>query len=48
MDPIDASNTWRWFGYGNSWVVLDGTLMQSVKGGGTSSLSDLTRRGCVR
>src|SRR3977135_2913880 len=34
MDPIAASNTWRWFGYENSWVVLDGTLMQSVTGGG--------------
>jgi CubicO group peptidase (beta-lactamase class C family) len=34
MDPIGASNTWRWFGYENSWVVLDGSLMQSVTGGG--------------
>jgi CubicO group peptidase (beta-lactamase class C family) len=34
MDPIGASNTWRWFGYENSWVVLDGTVMQSVTGGG--------------
>jgi CubicO group peptidase (beta-lactamase class C family) len=34
MDPIGASGTWRWFGYENSWVVLDGTLMQSVSGGG--------------
>ncbi len=34
MDPIGASNTWRWFGYENSWVVLDGTVMQSVSGGG--------------
>jgi len=34
MDPIGASNTWRWFGYENSWIVLDGTLMQSVTGGG--------------
>jgi CubicO group peptidase (beta-lactamase class C family) len=33
MDPIGASNTWRWFGYENSWVVLDGALMQSVAGG---------------
>ncbi len=24
MDPIGASNTWRWFGYENSWIVLDG------------------------
>jgi hypothetical protein len=34
MDPIGASNTWRWFGYENSWVVLDGCPMQSVTGGG--------------
>src|SRR4030081_460470 len=34
MDPIGASNTWRWFGYENSWVVLDGSPMQSVAGGG--------------
>jgi CubicO group peptidase (beta-lactamase class C family) len=34
MDPIGASGTWRWFGYENSWVVLDGTLVQSVTGGG--------------
>jgi CubicO group peptidase (beta-lactamase class C family) len=33
MDPIGASNSWRWFGYGNSWVVLDGSLVQSVSGG---------------
>ena len=24
MDPIGASNSWRWYGYDNSWVVLDG------------------------
>src|SRR5580698_9967908 len=23
MDPIGASTTWRWFGYNNSYVVLD-------------------------
>src|SRR5436190_1145639 len=34
MDPIGASNTWRWFGYDNSWVVLDGEMVQSVSGGG--------------
>lgn len=34
MDPIGASNTWRWMGYHNSWIVLDGTLVQSVSGGG--------------
>ena len=34
MDPIGASNTWRWLGYDNSWVTIDGTKMQSVSGGG--------------
>jgi CubicO group peptidase (beta-lactamase class C family) len=34
MDPIGATNSWRWFGYENSWVVLDGSLVQSVTGGG--------------
>lgn len=34
MDPIEASNTWRWHGYENSWVVLDGQKVQSVSGGG--------------
>ena len=34
MDPIGASNTWRWYGYDNSWVVLDGRVVQSVSGGG--------------
>jgi CubicO group peptidase (beta-lactamase class C family) len=34
MDPIGASTTWRWYGYENSWIVLDGTLVQSVSGGG--------------
>jgi CubicO group peptidase (beta-lactamase class C family) len=34
MDPIGASTTWRWFGYRNSWIVLDGQLVQSVSGGG--------------
>jgi CubicO group peptidase (beta-lactamase class C family) len=34
MDPIGASSTWRWFGYENSWVVLDGNIVQSVSGGG--------------
>ena len=24
MDPIGASNTWRWAGYRNAWIVLDG------------------------
>ncbi|RIW14552.1 class C beta-lactamase-related serine hydrolase [Algoriphagus lacus] len=33
MDPIGASDTWRWTGYENSFVVLDGQIMQSVSGG---------------
>ena len=33
MDPIGASPTWRWMGYDNSWVVIDGQLVQSVSGG---------------
>jgi CubicO group peptidase (beta-lactamase class C family) len=34
MDPIGASTTWRWFGYDNSFVNMDGLMMQSVCGGG--------------
>ena len=34
MDPIGASNTWRWAGYRNAWIVLDGQAVQSVSGGG--------------
>ena len=33
MDPIGASNTWRWHGYENSWVEIDGQRIQSVSGG---------------
>ena len=33
MDPIGASPTWRWHGYDNSWVILDGRPVQSVSGG---------------
>ncbi len=33
MDPIGASPGWRWTGYENSWVVMDGQLVQSVSGG---------------
>jgi CubicO group peptidase (beta-lactamase class C family) len=36
MDPIGATNSWRWYGYKNSWVELDGNRMQSVSGGGHS------------
>lgn len=34
MDKIGGSKTWRWHGYENSWVVLDGVPMQAVSGGG--------------
>lgn len=34
MDPIGASSTWRWYGYENSFVNIDGIMMQSVSGGG--------------
>jgi CubicO group peptidase (beta-lactamase class C family) len=34
MDPIGASSTWRWHGYENSWVDIDGQRMQSVSAGG--------------
>lgn len=33
MDPIGASPTWRWHGYENSWITLDGHPVQSVSGG---------------
>jgi hypothetical protein len=33
MDPIGASSTWRWYGYENSFVNMDGVMMQSVGGG---------------
>lgn len=34
MDPIGASPTWRWHGYDNSWITLDGSKVQAVSGGG--------------
>lgn len=34
MDPIGASTTWRWYGYDDSWITLDGQQMQVVSGGG--------------
>ena len=34
MDPIGASTSWRWHGYENSYVNMDGLMMQSVSGGG--------------
>ena len=36
MDPIGASTTWRWFGYDDAWVTIDGIKMKSVTGGGHS------------
>ena len=36
MDPIGASTTWRWYGYENSFVNIDGVMTQSVSGGGHS------------
>lgn len=36
MDPIGASTTWRWYGYEDAWVNVDGLKMQSVTGGGHS------------
>ncbi|HLF35694.1 MAG TPA: serine hydrolase [Cyclobacteriaceae bacterium] len=33
-DPIGASTTWRWYGYENSFVNIDGYSVQSVSGGG--------------
>ena len=34
MDPLGASDSWRWYGYENSWVNMDGLMTQSVSGGG--------------
>ena len=36
MGPIGASSTWRWFGYKDAWVTVDGMQMKSVTGGGHS------------
>jgi CubicO group peptidase (beta-lactamase class C family) len=33
MDPIGASDTWRWIGYDNADVQVDGKVMRSVPGG---------------
>jgi CubicO group peptidase (beta-lactamase class C family) len=33
MDPIGASGTWRWLGYYDSWVDVDGRHVESVSGG---------------
>ncbi|GAB5560778.1 MAG: serine hydrolase [Synoicihabitans sp.] len=34
MNPIGASSTWRWHGYEDSWITVDGQKVQSVSGGG--------------
>lgn len=34
MGPIGASPRWRWLGYDNSWITLDGAAVQVVSGGG--------------
>jgi CubicO group peptidase (beta-lactamase class C family) len=53
MDPIGASSTWRWHGYDNSWIELDGLRVQSVSGGGHFgggmfiSTADLARFGLL-
>jgi CubicO group peptidase (beta-lactamase class C family) len=33
MEPIGASSDWKWHGYRNSYVEIDGRRMQSVPGG---------------
>ena len=33
MRPIGASGNWRWVGYDNSWIELNGKRVQSVPGG---------------
>lgn len=33
MDPIGASDTWKWLGYDNADVNVDGKMMKSVPGG---------------
>ncbi len=34
MDPIGASRTWRWMGYDDSKILLDGHDVEVVSGGG--------------
>ncbi|MCC5907890.1 MAG: serine hydrolase [Balneolaceae bacterium] len=34
MNPIGATPAWRWYGYDNSYVMVDGVEVQSVSGGG--------------
>lgn len=33
MRPIGASDSWRWLGYDNAWVQINGREVQSVPGG---------------
>lgn len=53
MDKIDASTTWRWEGYKDAWVEIDGLEMKSVTGGGHSgagifiSAEDMARFGSL-
>ncbi len=53
FDPIGASPRWRWTGYENSWLDLDGRRVQSVAGGGHFgggmfvSTADLARFGLL-
>ncbi len=53
MDAIDASTTWRWFGYDHAWTTIDGLKMKSVTGGGHSgaglfiSTEDMARFGLL-
>lgn len=34
MSPIGASRSWRWYGYDNAWITLDGRAVQVPSGGG--------------
>ena len=53
MDHIGASTRWRWYGYDNSFALVDGIMMQSVSGGGHSggglfiSTEDMARFGLL-
>lgn len=53
MDKIGASTTWRWEGYKDAWVEIDGLHMKSVTGGGHSgaglfiSTEDMARFGLL-
>jgi len=53
MDPIGASSDWKWDGYRNSTVTIDGKEMIAVPGGGhwgggiVSSAHDLALMGVL-